>query len=432
MVLRRDPRSKKFHFLSREMVANALDRLGFELVRCVEARDLDFVAKKVRPSFVRLAAPARSEGLHPEYAWLQERLAASENDREARFTVIHAQALEIARMEGLRADVAHLAGQLEVSERNRAERLAVIHRQADELARIGGLEADIEHLKGRLVEAEPLLAAREAVIERQAAELAALRTEDPYDIAYRWGWSTPHLRDLVRACYKGPDNEDNARRYAASEEFLEAARLLADLGLGPVAGRRILDVGCGNGIACHALARAGYSVDGIDASRGAIAGLKAAAAIRCLDGAPFQVVLGHAGRLPFRDEAFDGLWMREVAHHFADLPALLMEARRVLKPDGLLCCLREVVIWNEGQRAHFFAHHPFHHITRDEGCYYLEEYLAAFGGAGFEVARILDPVESIVNTYPEPCPPGSVFDARRASDRAEGYDLFSFFLRKRR
>ena len=256
--------------------------------------------------------------------------------------------------------------------------------------------------------------------------------EDPYDIAYQWGWSTPHLRDLVRACYKGPDNEDNARRYAASEEFLEAARLLADLGLGPVAGRRILDVGCGNGIACHALARAGYSVDGIDASRGAIAGLSAAAAIRGLDGAPFQVVLGHAGRLPFRDEAFDGLWMREVAHHFADLPALLMEAGRVLKSEGLLCCLREVVIWNEGQRAHFFAHHPFHHITRDEGCYYLEEYLAAFGGAGFEVARILDPVESIVNTYPEPCPPGSVFDARRASDRAEGYDLFSFFLRKRR
>jgi SAM-dependent methyltransferase len=254
--------------------------------------------------------------------------------------------------------------------------------------------------------------------------------EDVYDTAYRWGWNTPHLKELVRLCYKTPDLEENARRFLESAEFQVARAILADLGSPPSGKARVLDFGCGNGVASYALSRSGYPVTGVDSSGGDLAGLGAAEKIRFLDGASFDVKLSSGPSLPFDDRTFGIVWMREVLHHIGDLGVFLSEVSRVLSPGGLLCCMRDVVIWNEEQRAHFFANHPFYPITHDEGCYYLEEYMAAFRAAGFEIAKILDPVSSVINTYPEPFRAGAVFDEAASRERKEGYDLYSFFLRK--
>jgi SAM-dependent methyltransferase len=256
------------------------------------------------------------------------------------------------------------------------------------------------------------------------------KREDPYDVAYRWGWETPHLRGLVYACYKGPDLKENARRFYKSEELREAVRILIELGYPPRSESHVLDLGCGNGVGAYALSRAGFSVIAVDSSLGELAGINAAKRIRFLDGVSFEVRHLGDGQLDFTAASFDVVWMREVLHHIRDLPSLLKQIARVLKPGGLLCCLREVVIWSEKQRQHFFATHPFNHITLDEGCYYLAEYLAAFSEAGLETATILDPVASVINTYPEPVRAGAVFDAGAARQRLEGYDLYSFFLRK--
>lgn len=255
-------------------------------------------------------------------------------------------------------------------------------------------------------------------------------TGDLYDLAYRWGWETPAFRDLVYACYKTPDLPGNARRFFESEEFGAALDVLRELGRPPDRNTRVLDFGCGNGIASYALARSGYAVTGVDSSRGEIAGVRAAEQVRSLDGADFQVRQTNGERLPFADESFDLIWMREALHHVKDLPGFLGEARRLLRPGGLLCALREVVIWNEEQRADFFATHPFYPITKDEGCYYLREYQQAFSHAGFEVVKTLDPACSLINTYPEPFQSGAVFDAAAAAARPTGYDLFSFFARR--
>jgi len=230
--------------------------------------------------------------------------------------------------------------------------------------------------------------------------------------------------------HKTPNFAENARRFFLSAEFHEAVRILTELGKKPDKSIRVLDFGCGNGVASYALARLGYSVVGVDSSLGEIAGLNAAKKIKGLDGVHFELVHSTGEKIDFPENSFDIVWIREVLHHIKNISDFLMEIKRILKPGGILCCLREVVIWNEDQRKHFFATHPFNHITKDEGCYYLEEYLSAFKNAGFLLEKILDPHVSIINTYPQPVNSGVIFDENRAKQRQQGYDLFSFFARK--
>lgn len=255
-------------------------------------------------------------------------------------------------------------------------------------------------------------------------------SRDRYDIAYEWGWNTPELRDVVYNCYKTPNFEENARRFFSSGEFQDTVRLLSEMGKAPSPQIRVLDFGCGNGIASYSLSRLGYSVIGVDSSLGDVAGLGAAQKLLGLDGAQFELRHSTGEAIAFPDESFDIVWIREALHHITQLTSFLTDIRRILKPDGILCCLRDVVIWNEQQRDHFFATHPFQPITQDEGCYYLPEYLEAFQQANFLVERVLNPCESLINTYPRSPNPFITFDPQAAQQRQQGYDLFSFFVRK--
>ncbi len=253
--------------------------------------------------------------------------------------------------------------------------------------------------------------------------------QDPYDIAYLLGWRHDKLRNLIFHCYKTPDLVQNARRFYESLEFNEAVRILKQL-LPHTIAANVLDIGCGNGIACYALARKGYIVTGIDSSTGRIAGINAAKQLIGLDNTNFNIEYSSGENLNFKDSSFDIVWLRETLHHIKNLKGFMEEVRRILKISGIMCCFRDHVIWNDEQKQHFFDSHPFNHITKDEGCYRLEEYLEAFQSAGFKMEYVLDPVSSIINTYPAPYQAGLKFDYDAAKQRKKGNDLFSFFARK--
>jgi ubiquinone/menaquinone biosynthesis C-methylase UbiE len=258
----------------------------------------------------------------------------------------------------------------------------------------------------------------------------ALLGEDKYDKAYLWGWNEGNLQRLITLCYKTPDYGANAERYGASEEFADCLRLFAELGFPAGPNVKVLDVGCGNGVACWNLAKAGYKVAGIDSSHGVIAGIRAALRLVGHQGIHFDAYHSEAECLPFADNSFDILWLREVFHHLVDFDTFFAEVRRVLKSRGIICCLRDHVIWNPKQKAHFFQSHPFHGFTQDENCHYLHEYVRAFADNGFKTERFLDPLASPINTFPKPFVAGAVFDYDVASTRETGSDLFSFFARK--
>ncbi|MDR3636729.1 MAG: methyltransferase domain-containing protein [Isosphaeraceae bacterium] len=98
--------------------------------------------------------------------------------------------------------------------------------------------------------------------------------------------------------------------------------------LGPLEGRRILDLGCGKGRFGRRLADGGAAVVGLDLS---------AAMLASASGLPR--VRGSARRLPLASGVFDAVIAVEVFEHLPGLDDVLAEARRVLRPGGLLAVI---------------------------------------------------------------------------------------------
>jgi SAM-dependent methyltransferase len=101
--------------------------------------------------------------------------------------------------------------------------------------------------------------------------------------------------------------------------------------LGPLAGLRVLDYGCGHGMAAVTLARRGARVTAFDLSP---AYLDEARRRARANGVAVDFVQADAERLPFADGAFDRVWGNAILHHL-DLPTAARELRRVLAPGGV-------------------------------------------------------------------------------------------------
>lgn len=101
--------------------------------------------------------------------------------------------------------------------------------------------------------------------------------------------------------------------------------------LGDVAGRRVLDFGCGHGMAAVVLARRGANVTAFDLSPGYVAEAKRRAAA---NNVWIDIIAADGHTLPFADRSFDAVWGHAVLHHL-DVAIAAGEIRRVLRPGGI-------------------------------------------------------------------------------------------------
>jgi ubiquinone/menaquinone biosynthesis C-methylase UbiE len=98
-------------------------------------------------------------------------------------------------------------------------------------------------------------------------------------------------------------------------------------------GKKVLDVGSGNGYVLSKYAREGAHVYGVDLTPTAISLCQQRFALLGLRG---HFELANAERLPFADNTFDCVCSMGVLHHTPDTATAVEEIFRVLKPGGRL------------------------------------------------------------------------------------------------
>lgn len=212
----------------------------------------------------------------------------------------------------------------------------------------------------------------------------------------------------------GNEYDNFARAYSEENErglFNTYYEKPAMLGLaGDVAGRRVLDAGCGSGPTMAALQEAGATVTGFDGS----AAMVDLARERLGDDAELHVA-DLAKPLPFDDAQFDDVVASLVLHYLEDWSGPLAELRRVLRPGGrLLVSVNHPVIFPVvyPARDYFavteysedyefsgetvwltFFHRPLHAMTD------------SFAAAGFRIRTLSEPPPA-PDTPPELLPEG--------------------------
>ena len=228
----------------------------------------------------------------------------------------------------------------------------------------------------------------------------------------------------------GPNDYDSfAEAYAAETEAnlingYYTRPAILDLA-GDVAGRQILDVGCGAGPLLATLRERGAVVTGVDPSAKM---LNLARQRLGEDAALHQAGLG-GEPLPFPDGTFDDAIVCLVLHYLEDWNAPLAELRRVLAPGGrLIVAVNHPFVYKvlypdadylatheysedytfSGQNAVLtFWHRPLHAMTD------------AFPAAGFRIAVISEP-------HPAPGAHELFPDALKDADSA--FLCFLFFV----
>jgi SAM-dependent methyltransferase len=123
----------------------------------------------------------------------------------------------------------------------------------------------------------------------------------------------------------GARNEHSCPRTVSV--FLAGLKRISDL-----RGRRLLDVGCGDGTFTVLIGAPFEEVHGVDVQPDNIEEFKA----RVSGESKYQPHLTSATRLDFPDEYFDAVMSLECLEHVDDLDAVTRECARVLKPGGQL------------------------------------------------------------------------------------------------
>ena len=172
---------------------------------------------------------------------------------------------------------------------------------------------------GALLRAAPQLRPRlEKLLWRGFYEAASLRRRDVGASLMNYGF----------APLDGPDAEPGAGEDRFGRQLYAVVAGAADL-----AGKDVLDVGCGRGGGSAAVfERFGpRSLTGLDLAKSAIERCRAR-----YGRAGLTFVAGDAEALPFPDETFDAVLSVESSHCYPDVLGFLREVHRVLRPGGVL------------------------------------------------------------------------------------------------
>ncbi|NLU67759.1 methyltransferase domain-containing protein [Streptomyces sp. HNM0574] len=201
----------------------------------------------------------------------------------------------------------------------------------------------------------------------------------------------PRLNDYesFAAAYSAENENNLVNGYYARPAMVRLA--------GDVAGRRVLDAGCGSGPLTAALRERGAHVTGVDVSPAMLE----LARRRLGEDADLHLA-DLAGRLPFADGAFDVVVSSLVLHYLEDWGPTLAELRRVLGPGGRLVASVDhpfVAYTLQDPRPDYFASTSYTFDWSFDGRLHpmrfwrkpLHAMTEAFTAAGFRITALSEP-----------------------------------------
>jgi SAM-dependent methyltransferase len=129
---------------------------------------------------------------------------------------------------------------------------------------------------------------------------------------------------------------DVERFFRAYDDFRykKEGHILAALDRFDWKGKRVLEIGIGQGADAEQLIKRGAIWSGLDLTPESVDRMKARARVHQL---PIErIEVGSALQIPFETGAFDVVFSHGVLHHIPDIKKAQSEIRRVLKPNGSL------------------------------------------------------------------------------------------------
>lgn len=213
--------------------------------------------------------------------------------------------------------------------------------------------------------------------------------------------SKPEFIELVREAYFSDDLVDNVKRFRNSNEFKETIKELKSFN--PILkGKKLLDIGAGNGISSIAFALEGIIVTALEPDPSDVIGANAIR--RNIDlhklSNEVTVVEEWGESLPFTNNSFDFVYGRQVMHHAHDLSKFVQEGSRVLKANGIFMTTRDHVVKNNSDKEAFLKRHPLHKFYGGENAFTLIEYSNAITNAKLTISRSYDAFQSAINYDP--------------------------------
>jgi SAM-dependent methyltransferase len=204
------------------------------------------------------------------------------------------------------------------------------------------------------------------------------------------------------------ENAEAWLRWARSPELDHAfwhLNLPTLIELLPPPGEITLDVGCGEGRVARALKELGHHVVGVESS-------PALAQAATEGDLAFEVHVVDAAAMPLPDSLADLAIASLSLMNMDDMPGVVSEIARVLRPEGCFCfsVLHPINSWGDAGAGYFETVRYTEELERDGARIILHDthrpvgdYFGALQDAGFLVERVVEPVpnDAYVAAFPE-------------------------------
>ncbi len=205
-------------------------------------------------------------------------------------------------------------------------------------------------------------------------------------------------RQLIKDAYLTDDLIDNCERFSNSAEFENELEIINKY---KSDSETILDIPGGNGLATYAFAKRGYRVTTVEPDASNLVGRGAIKYVLENKKLVANVVDAYGEDLPFADNSFDVVFVRQGLHHARDLVKMISEYYRVLKRGGILLAAREHVVDNyEDSLKRFLDSQADHKYYGGENAFTLNDYLSAIENSNLKMEEVIYPYDSMINIYP--------------------------------